>query len=100
MEEALQRDFPREHSNIHERWLRLLPDHPVLEEKAGSRIEHWYRWTKAQRRRGIIPLLESLDPMFEFDHRMAVKHGDKVFMSPDEWDAGEGGDDTPMDVRH
>lgn len=100
VEEALRQDFPAEYQKIHERWLRLVPDHPVLEEKSESRIEHWYHWTKAERRRGIIPLLESLDPMFEIDYKMAVKHGDKVFMSPNEWDASEEGGETPVDTRH
>ena len=101
VEEALQKDFPGEYAQIHDRWLRLLPDHPVIEEKSGSRIEHWYHWRKAERRRGIIPLLDSLDPMFEFDYKMAVKHGEKVFMSPDEWDATEEeGDETSGDTRH
>jgi hypothetical protein len=100
VEEALQVDFPAEYLDIHERWLRLLPDHPVLEERTESRIEHWYQWTKPQRRRGIIPLLESLDPMFEFDYQMAVKHGEMVFMSPEQWDAIEESGDATRDKGH
>jgi hypothetical protein len=99
-EEALQEDFPAEFQKIHGQYLRLLPDHPVLEERAGSRIEHWYRWSEAERRRGLLPLLESLDPLFEFDYKMAVKHGEKVFMSPEEWDAIEDNGDSSLDPRH
>lgn len=100
VEEALQEEFPAKFREIHDRYLRLLPDHPVLEEKAASRIEYWYRWSEAERRRGLVPLLESLDPMFEFDYQMAVKHGEKVFMSPEEWDGIGGDEDSELDTRH
>jgi hypothetical protein len=69
--------------------MALKPEHSWLEKKCSSRIEHWARWTTAQRQRGLISLLESLDPMFPFDYEMRVKRGEAGLMSPEEWDAAD-----------
>ena len=87
VDEGLQEDFAVDYQRIQERYLALQPEHPWLEEKCSSRIEHWARWTASERQRGLIALLESLDPMFPFDYEMRMKRGDAGLMSPEEWDA-------------
>jgi hypothetical protein len=84
--ETLQAFLPAEYPQIRERWLRLLPDHPALEEKTASRIEHWYHWTKAERGRGIIPVLESLDLRRLARCSKSAKEEVKLCSPPDEFE--------------
>jgi hypothetical protein len=89
VDDGLQEDFAVDYKRIRERYLALKPEHPWLEEKCSSRVEHWVRWTTSQRQQGLIPLLESLDPMFPFDYEMRVGRGGNGLMSPENWDAVE-----------
>ena len=87
IEEGLARDFGTGYDAIHEQYLMLSPEHPFLEEAILSRVELYATWSGAERRRRIVNLLESLDPMYRswYPHRLA--NGDTDLLSPDEWDA-------------
>jgi len=88
IEEGLKRDFGDAYESIHEQYLMLSPEHPYLEEAIASRVELYAGWSGAERRRRIVNLLESLDPMYRSLYRYRVNRGDEDVLSPDEWDAG------------
>jgi hypothetical protein len=88
IEEGLKRDFGSDYEFIHAQYLMLAPEHPYLEDAILSRVELYSAWSGAERRRRIVNLLESLDPMYRswYPHRLA--NGDRDLLSPDQWDAG------------
>jgi hypothetical protein len=88
IEEGLKRDFGGQYDAIHEQYLMLAPEHPYLEEAILSRVELYAAWSGAQRRRRIVNLLESLDPMYRSDYPHRLANGDTGLLSPDEWDTG------------
>ena len=100
VDEALPLDFPTNHSQVHRAYQAIDPAHPFLESKASSRIEHWYRWKKKERKARLVELLESLDPMFEHDYRYRINNGATGLLSPNQWDAGDSLPDEESTLRH
>ena len=88
IEDGLKRDFGSDYDAIHEQYLLLSPEHPYLEDAIVSRIELYAAWSGAERRRRIINLLESLDPMYSWHYSHRLENGESGLLSPDQWDAG------------
>lgn len=88
IEEGLEREFGNDYEAIHEQYLMLSPEHPDLEEDILSRVELYAAWPGPVRRRRIVNLLESLDPMYSSMYPHRVANGDTEILSPEEWDAG------------
>lgn len=88
IEVGLAREFGNDYDAIHERYLLLSPEHPDLEEAILSRVELYAAWSGPERRRRIVNLLESLDPMYGSMYPHRVANGDTDILSPEEWDAG------------
>jgi hypothetical protein len=100
LEHGLAHDFPAQLAGILEAYRLLDPAHPFLEEKASSRIQHWYRWKKKERSSGLVELLESLHPSFESLSEFRIRDGMTGLMSPAEWDATEPESDEPSGRPH
>jgi|GEM_PF-3741912 len=66
----------------------LAPAHQYMGEAILGRVELYAAWSGAERRRRIVNLLESLDPMYRSDYRHRLANGDTDLLSPDEWAAG------------
>lgn len=88
IEEGLAQDFGSDYKAIHEQYLMLSPEHPYLEDAIISRAELYAAWPASERRRRIVNLLESLDPMYRSWYPHRVAKGETGMLSPDEWDAG------------
>lgn len=86
VEEGLAADFGTYYNAIHEQYLMLSPEHPSLEENIVSRVQLYHKWSKAQRQRQIVNLLESLDPLYSFMYTMRTKGGETGLLSPEELD--------------
>jgi hypothetical protein len=87
IEEGLARDFGSEYDAIHAQYLMLSPEHPFLEDAILSRAQLYAAWSGAERRRRIVNLLESLDPMYRYWYPHRLANGATNLLSPDEWDA-------------
>ncbi len=88
IEDAITDDFGVHGLKIKERWLRLDPASPWLEEKLDSRGALFCSWDKRQRKNGLSTLLDSLDPMFPTFYKFRVLNGETGLLSPediDEW---------------
>ena len=88
IEEGLARDFGSDYTRIHEQYLMLSAEHPYLEDAIISRVQLYAAWSSSERRRRIVNLLESLDPMYRSWYPHRVANGETEMLSPDEWDAG------------
>jgi hypothetical protein len=83
IEEALGEDFPDQQAALIARWQRIDPGQPGVFEKLDSRGALFSSWTKSERRKQFLALLESFDPMYESLHSMRVRHGDRNLLSPE-----------------
>ncbi len=87
IEEAIDDDFGPGGSLVRERWDRLDPAHPALEERLDSRGAQFCAWTKAERKAKFAGLLASFDPMYDVLYRHSVERGEVGLVVPAELDA-------------
>ena len=83
IDEAVREDFGAQAQITIDRWQRLNPADPALFEKLDSRGAIFCSWTKAQRHRLMIPLLETFDPLYETLFEFWIKNGDKNLLPPE-----------------
>lgn len=83
IEEALAEDFPEQQSALITGWRRIDPGQTGVFDKLDSRGALFCSWTKAERRKQLLALLESFDPMCESLHAMRVRQGDRNLLPPD-----------------
>ncbi|WP_459720613.1 DUF6904 family protein [Sideroxyarcus sp. TK5] len=86
IENALQDDFEGLAPLIKDRWLQLDPQSPVLEEKIGSRAAQFCAWSKSERKRYMVNLLESLSSLYSLIYKMREKSGEVGMISPEQYD--------------
>jgi hypothetical protein len=72
---------------IRERWTRLDPDQPDIEDKLDSRGAQFCAWSKAERKARFAGLLASFDPMYAARYPHWVESGETGFVPPHELDA-------------
>lgn len=87
IESALESDFGSAAEELKFRWMRIDPAHPWAEEKMESRGGIFSSWTKAERKKNLLGLLLSLDPMYPAIYPMWVRQGDKTLIDPIELDS-------------
>lgn len=84
IEEALQEDFATQGKDVIALWRRLDPAQPDAFDKLQSRGAIFCSWTKAERKRYFLPLLNSFDPMYDSYYEFRLQRGDKNLLSPRE----------------
>jgi hypothetical protein len=92
VEAALAEDFGAQAEALQERWLRIDPAHPWAEQKIDSRGAIFCSWTKSERRRRLLGLLSSLDPMYPVTYDISASNANSDLLSPaelDSWDGSE-----------
>ena len=82
VEDGLKADFGSLNDFIYEKYQTLAVDVPVVQDKISSRIELYYGWKKAERRRRLGNLLESLDPSYSFIYKMRAQSGETDLLTP------------------
>lgn len=92
LEEAIGDDFGARAPLIRERWMRLDPAQPGIDEKLDSRGAQFSAWTKAARKAKLAGLLASFDPLYPALYPHWVRGGETGLVSPDELDAWQGTD--------
>ncbi len=84
IEEALQEDFSRQGNDTIALWQRLRPDcHNVL-GKLDSRGAIFCSWTKSERNRKFIQMINSFDPMYDSYYALRLQRGENDLLSPEE----------------
>lgn len=83
IEEAFAEEFPDQHAALVARWRRIDPGQPGVFEKLDSRGALFCSWTKAERRKNLLSLLDSFDPMYESFYAMRALHGDRKLIRPE-----------------
>lgn len=83
IEEALAEDFPDQQTALIARWKRIDPGQPGVFEKLDSCGALFCSWTKTERRKQFMALLESFDPMYESLYAMRARQGDRNLLPPD-----------------
>jgi len=89
LEDALMEDFARQGAAAVERWQRLDPLDPDLLNKLDSRGAIFSSWTKAERRRRFLNLLDSFDPIYDFTYSLRPGNTAAERLSPSELAAWE-----------
>lgn len=87
VEGALTEAFPSEASDLIAEWNRIDPAHPWPEQKIMSRGAIFSAWSKAERRKMLLGLIASLNPMYPFFYRTWTRNGVENLLSPEELDA-------------
>lgn len=90
IESALEHDFGDQWRAVERRWEMIDPAHPWALDKFESRGAIFCSWTKAERKKRIVGLLASLDPMYPSFYPHWKKSGDDTLVAPDELDSWEG----------
>jgi hypothetical protein len=82
VEDALTEDFGRQGAAAVERWQRLdLLDRDLL-DKLYSRGAIFCSWTKAERKRRFLDLLDSFHPMYDLVHSQRPESAAQELLSP------------------
>ncbi len=87
LEEAIAEEFKNQAKVLIHHWQRIDPAHPWAEEKLNGRGALFCSWSKAERRKKLLGLIASLDPMYPFFYRHAVENGETDLVSPEDLDA-------------
>lgn len=90
IESALKEDFGAKADVLLERWMRIDPSYPGVEEKLDSRGAIFSSWSKSERRKRLPGLLLSLDTMYSSVYPMWLSYGDTTLVSPQELDSWVG----------
>ncbi len=78
IEKGLREDFPGSADAIIARWQRIDAAQPNVFAKLDSRGAIFSSWTKSQRQKLMLPLLESFDPLFDTLYEFDVRHGQRT----------------------
>jgi hypothetical protein len=89
IEEGLMEDFGALGPKIIKAWGRLNGSDPNLLEKLHGRAGLFCSWSKSQRARGFLALIESFDPMFERLYPLQLRSGEKPLLSPSDFEGWE-----------
>lgn len=86
IEDGLREDFDRDGQSVIDHWQRLDPADPSIFDKLDSRGAIFCSWSKVERKRHIVELLASFDPMFESHYEFRAGRGERGLVSPEELD--------------
>lgn len=90
---ALKADFGGDFGAVLiEAWMRINPAHPWPEEKLNSRGAFYCSLTKAERKKYVGSVLDSLDPMYPMRYSIWQRNGLKNMVSPEQFDEWDGAD--------
>lgn len=84
IEDALKEDFGDDADAVIEIWHRLNPQLREVDEFFDARCAIFCSWTKAERERHFLNLLESFTPMYDSFYPLRVRNGEKGLLSPEE----------------
>ncbi len=84
IEVALKEDFGRQGDAAIDLWQRLDPALRDADSLFQSRGAIFCSWTKAERSRRFLNLLESFEPMYESFFRLRTQDGEGGLLSPEE----------------
>ena len=90
IEDGLKEDFGIAGESVIARWQRIDMTHPDVLPKLDSRGGIFCSWTKAQRTKRFVELLDSFDPAYESHYRLRASRGDPDLLSPTELAQWEG----------
>ncbi len=93
IEGALKADFGGDlGASLVDAWMRINPAHPCPEEKLNSRGAFYCSLTKAERKKYIGSVIDSLDSMYPMLYSVWARNGVKNLVAPDQldkWDTAE-----------
>lgn len=90
IEGALGSAFPAEQRSLVDTWMRIDAAHPWAGEKIDSRGAIFCTWGKAERRKMLQGLLESLNPMYPVMYEVWMRNGAENLVSPADLDSWAG----------
>lgn len=90
LDEAIESACGRDAAAVKTAWNRIDPAHPFVAEKLHGRGALFSSWSKADRKKRLAGLLQSLDPMYGSHYKMLVDAGVGNLISPDELDEWDG----------
>lgn len=89
IEDGLTEDFGASGPSIVKAWEHLNLADPDILDRLYSRAGLFCSWSKTQRARGMLALIESFDPMFERLYPLHIRSGDKPILSPADFEGWE-----------
>lgn len=91
IEHALRADFGGDMGVVLiDQWMHLNTRHPWTEEQFNSRGAIFCSWKKAERKKYLVSLLNSLSPMYPSYYEVWTRNGAVNLISPAEYDAWNG----------
>lgn len=86
IEDALHEDFEADGRPAVQLWQRINPAEPNTFEKLESRAAIYSSWTKAERKRHFLNLLDSFSSMYESIYEARKRNGESGLLDPKELD--------------
>lgn len=82
IEEAVLEDFQSHGKDIITAWKRINLAHPDVFDMLNSRGGLFCSWTKAERKRQLLELLISFEPLYDSYYTLRLQQGQKNLVSP------------------